>query len=348
MLEQEQQQVLYGTYEAQTNLIARPEALAHFQAQREHHEKTEKHNKENVSHVANHSEKQSSLHSRGNSRDKPTGFFSKMFCFSTELTSEQNPDARRQSFNTNHEPQRNVDESKTHLSSATQKKFQWDALTEYTILACIEHLDTNGVQEPRLFAVSADQDDVDMLRVETGVPLKEDMDLHVAAATIKDRMRHADSPFIPISAVQTWIASQVQAQEAEMKAHLRVDDPNRLTQSTNSAEEMESIYIAKTTSFAESNLKKILDHIKHSVSEQRAKLVSRFFLLLGDIAARISITQMNSHNLALCLTPSMLQWDTHASQALLVLARMTAFVMEMIDDARLFSESLRKYHNALM
>mmetsp|Transcript_4861 Transcript_4861/g.13036 ORF Transcript_4861/g.13036 Transcript_4861/m.13036 type:complete len:328 (-) Transcript_4861:117-1100(-) len=319
-----QQELLAGTVEKETLLIARPEALGHFEQQQAQQQAQQ----QRAAHAVQTPNAASANNSNSNSKQ---GFFSKVFCFGADnstATAAPSSGSARAAAPANLELE------------VQRKKFEWNELTEHTLLVCIDHLFKYGIREQRLFAVSADQDDVDALRVQLGMPLPENVDLHVAAATIKDRMRHAKEPFMPIAALKPWLEKKRSA--AAETEHM--SPPHSGRSSSFSDDQCAAL---ASGSFEDSVIKQTLEIMRNEVSPKRAYLCARFLLLLGYIASGIETTQMNSHNLALCITPSLLQWDNNAKQALLILSRMTAFVIQLIDDAQLYSEKVRRYCDEL-
>ena len=119
---------------------------------------------------------------------------------------------------------------------------------------------------------------------------------------------------------------------------------------SDSEEEEEDAMFADNESpnvFASSVLRSTLDIIASEFSVRRALLCAHLLRLLGTISARIAVTNMNAHNLALCLAPSMLQWDPNGMNALLILNKMMQFIMQLIEESRIHMESLDSYCESL-
>eukprot|EP00189_Rhodosorus_marinus_P004608 CAMPEP_0113969890 /NCGR_PEP_ID=MMETSP0011_2-20120614/10675_1 /TAXON_ID=101924 /ORGANISM="Rhodosorus marinus" /LENGTH=305 /DNA_ID=CAMNT_0000983811 /DNA_START=67 /DNA_END=983 /DNA_ORIENTATION=- /assembly_acc=CAM_ASM_000156 len=212
-------------------------------------------------------------------------------------------------------------EEEDKASTETRERVAWNESLHLYVLSCIDHLAKYGENEARLFAVSGSQQVIEEMRMQYGELLPEGTDVHVACAVLKQAVRDAESPLIDIEALQAWAVATASKKKQPADA------------------DGEPLVIP---SFKESLLYSTLQIVREK-SPRRAFVLARLMYLLGDISSRIEITQMNSHNLSLCLAPSLLQWDPYADAALLVLGRMTAYVMELIDDGREHAEKLRDY-----
>ena len=192
---------------------------------------------------------------------------------------------------------------------------------EWLILACVDFLEDNGLDERTLFAVSAVDDLVRNMSVDLGHKLPRTTDPHVAAGVIKAQIRHANEPLVSKECLREYIESQPQQQPA---------DPNAELAPTTGA----------SPSYRESHLARTVENTERSCSARRAYILARFMRLLGRVSANVEVSKMNAHCLAKCVAPSMLHWDPNSSFALLMLGKITAFVMTMIEDARVFDENL--------
>ncbi|KAK1862977.1 hypothetical protein I4F81_005543 [Pyropia yezoensis] len=92
-----------------------------------------------------------------------------------------------------------------------------------------------------------------------------------------------------------------------------------------------------------SHLARTLGTIEASAGASRAGVFGRLMLLLGRITARVEVSRMNAHCLAKCIAPSLLHWDAVSTFSLLTLGKITAFVMAMVEEARLYDELLGVY-----
>ncbi|PXF49992.1 Rho GTPase-activating protein 22 [Gracilariopsis chorda] len=236
-------------------------------------------------------------------------------CFGSSKQSSRRPPAR-------HVP--------NHISSARPRReyypdnlsvqperHPWTPHMEWLILACIDFLELHGLDERTLFAVSAVDDLVRNMHVDIGVKLPSNTDPHVAAGVIKAQIRHANEPLVAKDCLKAYIASQ----------------PPDDGQSTAPAASTPSIY-------RDSHLARTVDATERMSSPRRAYILARFMRLLGRVSANVEVSKMNAHCLAKCVAPSMLHWDPNSSFALLMLGKITAFVMTMIEDARVFDEKL--------
>ncbi|KAA8499561.1 hypothetical protein FVE85_7146 [Porphyridium purpureum] len=345
-----------GTFEHATNMIGRPEALAIFGKDKggmvENQENQDLQANENLrSHTEGSGKSATRQPQTGQGDEKAagagagagldfgpeslprgqrTGIFSKaLMCFNPNVTIHNDGgtrnDYRMPSTGGN---MGNKATSGDALTTKVERKvFEWDGTTEFTIAACIDFLEANGGDlEPRLFAVSADQDEVDAFTVRQGERIPLQTDLHVAAAVIKDRMRHANGAFLPIAVLQAWAKAE---QDKEQGAGAAAD--TSLASSIPVIQQMTGIPDQRSSGYRA--LSATLEIVRVEVSEKRAYLVARLFSLLARIAGRFCITQMTSQNLALCLAPSLLQWDPNGNLALVVLNKMMTFVQRAIEDA---------------
>lgn len=98
--------------------------------------------------------------------------------------------------------------------------------------------------------------------------------------------------------------------------------------------------VAAARSFTETHLGKTLELTESEASPKRAYVLARFLRLLGRVSAHVETSRMNAHCLAKCVAPSMLHWDPNSTFALLMLGKITAFVMTMIEEARIHDQSL--------
>jgi len=206
--------------------------------------------------------------------------------------------------------------------SVQPARHPWSKPMEWLILACVDFLEEHALDERNLFAVSAVDDLVRNLSVPLAAPLPRGTDPHVASGAIKMQMRYADEPLVP----KECLASYIQSQSPPDSGAAKPPPP---------------------TSFAETPIAKTIETIKFSISPRRAYLFARFMRLLGRVSANVSNSGMNAHCLAKCVAPSMLHWDPNSGYALLMLGKITGYVMNMIEDARKFDEVLCQTINAL-
>uniref|UniRef100_A0A7S1XBR1 Rho-GAP domain-containing protein n=1 Tax=Compsopogon caeruleus TaxID=31354 RepID=A0A7S1XBR1_9RHOD len=195
-------------------------------------------------------------------------------------------------------------------------KQPWNEAMESTILACVDHIWEQGINEERPFAVSACQDEVESLRLSPDSKLPVDTDVHVACAVIKSLVRNAEEPLVPRVVVDEYLEGRITDGSTEER------------------------------SFATSFLLKTLETARLR-SMSRALVLARMMQLLGHTAARIPVTRMDANNLAICLTPSMLQWNPNDENSLIKLSKMTEFVVKIIEDSRDHCESLDIYTNKI-
>ncbi|CAN8070601.1 unnamed protein product [Agarophyton chilense] len=200
--------------------------------------------------------------------------------------------------------------------SVQPERHPWTSHMEWLILACIDFLELNGLGERTLFAVSAVDDLVRNMHVDIGVGLPSNTDPHVAAGVIKAQIRHANEPLVAKECLRAYIESQP------------TDDSQKA-----------SVFKTAAT-YRESHLARTVDATVRISSPRRAYILARFMRLLGRVSANVEVSKMNAHCLAKCVAPSMLHWDPNSSFALLMLGKITAFVMNMIEDARAFDENL--------
>lgn len=195
--------------------------------------------------------------------------------------------------------------------SVQPARHPWSPSMEWQILACVDFLERCGLDERNLFAVSAVEDLVREMSVALGVKLPANTDPHVAAGSIKMQIRHANEPLVSKDCLRAYIEKQ-------------------------STEEKNT----PTATYAASHLASAIDSTEQAAGARRAYILARFMRLLGRVSANVEVSKMNAHCLAKCVAPSMLHWDPNASFALLMLGKITAFVMAMIEDARVFDEML--------
>lgn len=197
--------------------------------------------------------------------------------------------------------------------SAQPERHPWSHSMEWLILACIDLLEEYALNERNLFAVSAVDDLVRNLRVPVGAQLPANTDPHVAAGAIKMQMRYATDPLVPKECLASYIEDQA---------------PKT------------GVLSRSPTSFAETHIAKAIERIESTASARRAYLFARFMRLLGRVSANMANSGMNAHSLAKCVAPSMLHWDPYSGFALLMLGKITGYVMTMIEEARKFDEVL--------
>lgn len=203
--------------------------------------------------------------------------------------------------------------------SVQPARHPWSPHMEWLILSCVDFLEQHGLDERTLFAVSAVEDLVSGMSVELGTRLPKNTDPHVAAGVIKAQIRHADQPLISRDCLRAYIESQPS------------EDPHGHQPAPSTA---------PASSYRESHLSRTVDAMERAASPRRAYILARFMRLLGRVSANVEVSKMNAHCLAKCVAPSMLHWDPNSSFALLMLGKITAFVMTMIEDARVFDENL--------
>eukprot|EP00188_Purpureofilum_apyrenoidigerum_P004130 Plantae.Rhodophyta-Purpureofilum_apyrenoidigerum.ctg45440.p1 GENE.Plantae.Rhodophyta-Purpureofilum_apyrenoidigerum.ctg45440~~Plantae.Rhodophyta-Purpureofilum_apyrenoidigerum.ctg45440.p1 ORF type:complete len:348 (+),score=61.33 Plantae.Rhodophyta-Purpureofilum_apyrenoidigerum.ctg45440:38-1045(+) len=204
-------------------------------------------------------------------------------------------------------------------------EFPWNQQLYRYILSCIDVLESSGLTAKRPFAVSGSQMIIEKMKHKYEAPIPPDTDLHVTCAVLKQAIRDAESPLIEIDALQQWAFAVASAKSNRREDGNEDDD-----------------CMSQVPTFRTSHLFATLQLVEQE-SLRRAYVLARLMYMLGDISARVEETQMNSHNLSLCLAPSLLQWDAYEDSALLVLGRMTAFVMNLIDDGRENAERLGEY-----
>lgn len=214
--------------------------------------------------------------------------------------------------------------------SVQPKKHPWSPSMEWLILGCVQFLERNGLSEPNLFAVSAVDDHVRDLKLQQGLSLPKMTDPHVAAGAIKMQIRQATEPLVPKEGLKDFI--EAEGLEAQKKDEMG---------SEGDRDSMKAPQAKK--SFKTSHLAKTIETITREFSPRRAYIFARFMLLLGRVSANVAESRMNAHCLAKCVAPSMLHWDPNSNYALLMLGKITAYVMAMIEDARIYDELLCDY-----
>lgn len=205
----------------------------------------------------------------------------------------------------------------------------WEDRMEWLIIACVDLLEAQGLHEHNLFAVSA----VDDLVRQTTVPYRSafpsNTDPHVAAGVIKAKIRHADEPLVDRSCLRLFIDAQADKATLAGASVDAAQPDSGLASASHSG-----------TTFRESYLSKTIEATNEHRGTRRAYILARFMRLLGRVSANVEESRMNAHSLAKCVAPSMLHWDPNTNFALLMLGRITAYVMTMIEDARVYDEPL--------
>lgn len=226
-------------------------------------------------------------------------------------------------------------------------------------MACVELLQRVGLDEPNLFAVSAVDAHVRRLRVRRGAPLPPSTDPHVATGAIKAHIRAAETPLVPPPALQAYIAAAGGAAPAggggggggggAAGAPLTpggMGPPRDSMAAAAAAAGTPPAAVggaAGSGGWKASHLARTLGTIEASAGPSRAGVFGRLMLLLGRITARVEVSRMNAHCLAKCIAPSLLHWDAVSTFSLLTLGKITAFVMAMVEEARLYDELLGVY-----
>lgn len=212
--------------------------------------------------------------------------------------------------------------------SVQPNRHAWTPRMEWLILACVDFLEENGLDERNLFAVSAVDDLVRAMTVPLGTPLPPRTDPHVAAGVIKAQIRHATDPLIAKECLRAYIDAQAVAtgtSSGHADASSSLPPPGTT---------------ASAATYAESRLAQTVAETEAQSGAKRAYILARIMRLLGRVSANVEVSKMNAHCLAKCVAPSMLHWDPNSGFALLMLGKITAFVMTMIEDARVFDEKL--------
>lgn len=263
--------------------------------------------------------------------------------------------------------------------SVQPKPHPWEDQMEWLIVACIDLLESVGLHEHNLFAVSAVDDLVRQTTVPHRMAMPSRTDPHVAAGVIKAKIRHADEPLVDRSCLRYFIdkaaGKQRQQQQEQKNQHndddhdsmqqqhgttgdddvaatqqQRDDDDNNNNQLQNTTSEGNNAAIVgastlavashSANTFADSYLAATIESTNTLKGPRRAYILARLMRLLGRVSANVQQSRMNAHSLAKCVAPSMLHWDPNTNFALLMLGRITAYVMTMIEDARVFDENL--------
>ncbi|GAB0488874.1 hypothetical protein MMPV_000087 [Pyropia vietnamensis] len=244
--------------------------------------------------------------------------------------------------------------------AAEPPRVPWSPDVEWQIVACVELLQREGLDEPNLFAVSAVDAHVRRLRVRRGAPLPAATDPHVATGAIKAHIRAAETPLVPAPALQAYIAAAGAGPAGARGsggsgggvgagAPLTPGGMNPSTDSPSAAAASAAAGIPPATGGAGgggwkgSHLARTLAAIEATEGSTRAGVFGRLMLLLGRITARVEVSRMNAHCLAKCIAPSLLHWDAVSTFSLLTLGKITAFVMAMVEEARLYDELLGVY-----
>lgn len=213
--------------------------------------------------------------------------------------------------------------------SVQPERHKWSESMQWLILSCVDFLEIHGLDERNLFAVSAVEDLVRDMTVPLGTTLPPSTDPHVAAGVIKAQIRHAEEPLVAKDCLRAYIDSQATLADNKKDGggDIKEDSPDMT---------------ASAVTYAESQLAKTVVATASISGEQRAYVFARIMRLLGRVSANVAVSKMNAHCLAKCIAPSMLHWDPNSNFALLMLGKITAFVMTMIEDARIFDEQLCK------
>lgn len=207
--------------------------------------------------------------------------------------------------------------------SAQPDRHPWGPEMEWVILGCVNFLEEYGLDEPNLFAVSAVDDLVRNLRLPVGTALPPRTDPHVASGAIKARVRHAESALLSKACLRHYIEST----GGEGDGGGGVGGGTVATREVR--KEWEGCH-----------LEKAMRMTAEESGGRRAFVLARFMRLLGRVSANVESSRMNAHCLAKCVAPSMLHWDPNSQFALLMLGKITAYVMAMIEEARVHDEAL--------
>lgn len=254
------------------------------------------------------------------------------FCFSSGTTAK-NP--MPQSISGSLKPTR---EYYPDNLSVQPLRHPWDNRMEWLIVACIDFLEVNGLHERNLFAVSAVEDLVRAMSVPLAVALPGTTDPHVAAGVIKAKIRHAKEPLVAKTCLRDYIDAQGGDTGAENEGNAIA---NTITSEKGEEDNVVKVVPApRPKTFRQTFLCKTIDQMEKMHGSRRAYVLARFMRLLGRVSANIEVSKMNAHCLAKCVAPSMLHWDPNSGFALLMLGKITAYVMTMIEDARVFDEHL--------
>lgn len=207
----------------------------------------------------------------------------------------------------------------------------WENRMEWLIVACIDFLETHGLHERNLFAVSAVDDLVRETTVSLHSPMPTYTDPHVAAGVIKAKIRHAQEPLINKGCLRDYIEA---LGEGLASSDGTTSSPAVIEGVSSDSHET----VAPT--FRDTFLSRTIESTISYHGTRRAYILARFMRLLGRVSANIESSRMNAHSLAKCVAPSMLHWDPNANFALLMLGRVTAYVKKMIEEARVYDEQL--------
>lgn len=269
-----------------TSLIARAEALNAFMKMQP---------------VANQARHQTHPQSPANNTEQPVGCFCLGGRTVQQPSTQVAPRPKREYYPDN--------------LSIKPNKHKWSRRMEWLILACVNFLEKDGLDERNIFAVSAVDDLVRNMVVEEGDQLPKSTDPHVAAGVIKAQIRHADEPLVAKECLRAYIEVQ-QGKEGDGGGE------------------------AFGRGYSESHLGRTVEATVELAGAKRGYVLARIMRLLGRVSANEEVSRMNAHCLAKCVAPSMLHWDPNSGFALLMLGKITAFVMAMIEDARVFDEKL--------
>lgn len=195
----------------------------------------------------------------------------------------------------------------------------WTEHVEWLLIACIDFLEKKALHELRLFAVSAVDDSLNDLQVDIGYFLPSNTDPHVAAGVIKMKLRNVNEPLASKDCLTSFIDLQNAIQEKNVPL----------------ASEFESSHLATA-----------IEITRKSKGQRRAYIFARLIRLLGLLTANSDKNGMSTEGLAKCVAPSLLHWDPNSRFSLLMLGKITSYVMKMTDEARLFCELLRKRINS--
>lgn len=226
---------------------------------------------------------------------------------------------------------------------------------EWLIIACVDFLENDGLDEPNLFAVSAVDDLVKALRVPVGVHLPRNTDPHVASGAIKAQIRYADEPLVSKDCLRAYIEAHQHGTPGASDAPAS----SVVTTSTSSASHLANDYSdadgpvgaalrAASPEFRATNLATAVARTYADAGgARRAYVLARILRLLGRVTANRETSKMNAHCLAKCVAPSMLHWDPNSTFSLLMLGKITAYIMAMIEEARVHDQELCEVINAL-
>lgn len=300
-----------------TSLIARAEALNAFMKMQP---------------VANQARQQSSS-AAGVGVEQTAG----CFCLGSRTVQQQQQHGSREVG------QRSKREYYPDNLSIQPNRHKWGRGMEWLIIACVEFLERDGLDERNIFAVSAVDDLVRNMAVGEGQALPRNTDPHVAAGVIKAQIRHADEALVSKDCLRGYIEVQ-QSREGDGAAGGAGAGAGALQRQQQQQQQQDGGGGGNSGSghggYSESHLARTVDETVKKSGARRAYVLARIMRLLGRVSANEEVSRMNAHCLAKCVAPSMLHWDPNSGFALLMLGKITAFVMAMIEDARVFDEKL--------